>query len=150
MYNQEIMKIVATNRRARFDYDITDTYVTGVVLNGPEVKSAKAGQINLKGSYVMLRHGEAYLTNAHIAPYQHAETDEAEASRDRKLLLHKKEITKLAAHKQNGRTIVPLAAGIERGLVKIKIGVGRGRRKYDKREHIRRREARREIKKAAK
>lgn len=145
MYNQEVMKVVARNKRAKFDYDIQDTLVAGVVLSGPEVKSVKRGEISLKGSYVTINNGEVFLINAHISPYKHAQADSYDETRTRKLLLHKQEIKRLGSMKQSGMTLVPLAAGIERGLVKIEIGIGHGRKKHDKRQVIKQREAIRDM-----
>lgn len=142
------MKILARNRRARFDYEIHKTLIAGVVLRGGEVKSAKSGHISLTGSYVMLRGNEAYLASARISPYQPAADSPTDPERDRKLLLRKQEITKLIADKQNGLSVVPLAAGLTRGLVKIEIGIGRGRKVRDKRHLIQEREAARDAKSA--
>ena len=141
-----LMKILARNRRANFDYDITDTLIAGVVLTGPETKSAKAGHLSLKGSFVALKTGEAYLTNAQITPYSYSGPHiTQEPLRSRKLLLHARELAKLTAAKQAGFSIVPLAAGLERGYVKLELGVGRGKKRYDKRETIKTRETNREL-----
>lgn len=142
------MKVVAANRRAKFDYDITDTLVTGVVLHGAEVKSVKQGAISLKGSYVTVNRGELFLLNAHISHYKQASGQESDETRTRKLLVHKKELEKLVQAKQNGKAIVPLKVGVERGLIKIEIGVGHGRKKIDKRGLIKQREAARNIDRA--
>lgn len=139
------MKVIAKNRRAKFDYDISDTLIAGIVLSGSEVKSVKQGSISLKGSYATINRGELYLLNAHISPYKYAGDKENDETRSRKLLIHKKELESLMRSKQNGATIIPLCAGIERGLIKIEIGVGRGRKKTDKRERIKQREAKRHI-----
>lgn len=147
-YNEQAMKVLATNRRAKFDYDITDTLVTGVVLNGAEVKSVKQGAISLKGSYVTINRGELYVLNAHVSHYKHAGIQESDETRTRKLLVHKKELAKLVQAKQNGLAIVPLKVGVERGLIKIEIGIGRGRKKFDKRGLIKQREAARNIDRA--
>lgn len=139
------MKIVAKNRRATYDYQIQDTLVAGLVLAGAEVKSVKLGHASLKGSFVTLRGGEAWLNNAQITPYAYAGgQNRPEPTRVRKLLLHKKELAILAGHKQNGLSIVPLALGVQRNLIKLEIGVGRGKKAYDKRETIKRRTQERE------
>ena len=136
------MKIVATNRRARFDYEITKKLLAGLVLAGHEVKSAKNGSMSLKGSFVSFRGGEAWLTNAHITQYKHATgLKDYEPTQSRKILLHRRELDELqAAIQSDGMTVVPLAVGVERGLVKVELGVGRGKKRYDKRELIRKRD----------
>lgn len=141
------MKVIATNRRAKFDYDLTDTLITGVVLYGSEVKSVKNGAISLKGSFVRVQQNELCLLNAHISHYKNA-AEPIDETRTRKLLVHKKELARLLAASQSGLSIVPLKIGIQRGLVKIEIGIGRGRKKIDKRGLIKRREAERNIQKA--
>jgi SsrA-binding protein len=134
------MKIVAKNKRARFDYQIKETLIAGLVLAGHEVKSVKSGHISLKGSFVSMRSGEAWLTNAHITQYkQAANLASYDPERSRKLLLHRKQIDELlGAVKTQGNSVVPLAVGIERGLVKVELGIGRGKKNYDKRETIKR------------
>ncbi len=136
------MKILATNRRARYDYEITDTLVAGLVLAGHEVKSVKQGAISLKGSFVSFQGDEAYLTNAHITQYKHASgVADYEPTASRKLLLHRKELDRLLEEiKSAGKTAVPTAVGLERGLVKVEIGIGRGKKHYDKRETIKKRD----------
>lgn len=142
------MKIVAKNRRAKFDYDLKEQLITGVVLTGPEVKSVKLGHISLKGSFVTVNNGELYLLNAHISPYKQAQAEDFEPTRSRKLLVHKKELERLATLKQNGNTLVPIAVGLEHGLIKLEIGVGRGRKRYDKRAVAQKRQADREAARA--
>lgn len=140
------MKILAHNRRATFDYDITERLVAGVVLTGPETKSAKAGHLSLKGSFVAIQAGEAYLTNAQITPYAQAGPYiTQEPLRSRKLLLHRKQLNQLISAKQSGLSTVPLAAGLERGYVKLELGIGRGKKRYDKRQTIKTRETNREL-----
>lgn len=143
------MKIVAKNKRSRFDFDITDTMVAGLILKGSEVKSIKQGSVSLKGSYIRFVDGRPVLTGAHISPYKPAH-EPHETERDRGLLLHKQEIKRLAAAKQNGRHIVPLAMGIERGLIKLEIGIGASRKKHDKRKVIKERDSQRRIARALK
>ncbi len=139
---------LASNKRARFDYDIKDTFDAGVVLTGAEVKSAKQGNVSLQGSFIKLTGGEAYLINCHIGPYKHAPNESYDPTHSRKLLLTKSEIRELAGV-DKGIAIIPLemyATG--RGLVKLKIGVAQGRKKADKREYIKKRDAKREAKTA--
>lgn len=135
------MKLVS-NKRARHDFDIVDSFQAGLVLSGEEVKSLKAANASLRGSFVSLRAGEAWLTNAYIAPYQ--KVDVTSARQARKLLLTKRELHKLEQAKQNGLHIVPLDLHTVRGLVKLTIATGNVRRKADKREHLRAKAARRE------
>jgi len=145
------MKILALNRRAKFDYEITERLIAGVVLTGPETKSAKAGHLSLKGSFVQIKDGEAYLTNAQITPYAQAGPYlPQEPLRNRKLLLHQKELDKFIAVKQAGFSIVAMAAGLERGYVKIEVGIGHGKKRYDKRQTIKARETNRELGRALK
>lgn len=140
------MKILALNRRAKFDYDITESLIAGVVLTGPETKSAKAGHLSLKGSFVQIKDGEAYLTNAQITPYAQAGPYiPQEPTRNRKLLVHQKELTKMIDAKTAGLSIVAMAAGVERGYVKIEVGIGRGKKHFDKRQTIKSRESSREL-----
>jgi SsrA-binding protein len=140
------MKVLAKNRRASFDYEITEHLVAGLVLSGDEVKSLKNGFGSLKGSFIALRLNEAYLTAAHITPYSKASDKTGiDPTRARKLLLHKKEIEKLVDHKQAGLSVVPTALLLAGSLIKIEIGVGRGKKRYDKRETMKRRDTDREI-----
>ena len=136
------MKILATNKRARYDYEITETLVAGLVLAGHEVKSVKQGAISLKGSFVSFQGDEAYLTNAHITQYKHASgVTGYEPTQSRKLLLHRKELDRLLGEiKTAGKSAVPTAVGLERGLVKVEIGLGRGKKHYDKRQTIKKRD----------
>lgn len=139
------MKVLASNRRARFDYQIGDKILAGLVLTGPEVKSAKLGQVSLKGSYVTIKNDEAWLINAHINPYKPARQPGYEPTVSRKLLLHRKQIEQLIAHKQDGLAIVPLALLLERSLIKLEVGIGRGKKRYDKRESIKQRQTQRDL-----
>jgi SsrA-binding protein len=139
------MKVLAKNRRATFDYAITERLTAGLVLSGPEVKSTKAGAASLKGSFIVIRDGEAYLTNAHINPYNHARSEGYEPTRDRKLLLHRKQLDGLIGTKQSGLSIIPTALLQAGPLVKLEVGIGRGKKRYDKRETIKRRDTIRDI-----
>ncbi len=144
------MKILASNKRAKFDYDLSETIVAGVVLSGPEVKSAKAGHVSLKGSFVSINRGELYLLNTHISPYQPAQDANYEPTRSRKLLVHGQQLKRLIGLKQSGLSLVPTAVGLEHGLVKVEFGIGRGRKRQDKRAVIKKREADRDIARAQK
>lgn len=139
------MKIIARNKRAGYDYDLTDKLVAGLQLVGSEVKSVKAGHISLKGAYVRFADGALVLTGAHVSPYQPAGQAQHEPTRDRRLLLHQAELKRLIGARQSGRQIIPLAVGLARGFVKLEIGLGTARNKYDKRAAIKTREATREI-----
>ena len=139
------MKILADNRRARFDYDIKSSLVAGLVLTGPEVKSVKAGNVSLTGSYVSVSIGSVNLINCHIGPYKYAPNEKYNPTQSRKLLLNKSEINQLIG-KEKGLTIIPLEIFQgNRGLLKISIGLGKARKKTDKREYIKKREAQKEI-----
>lgn len=135
------MKIIAKNRRAFFDYEISKRLIAGVALEGHEVKSVRAGQVSLKGSFVHFQNHEAYLVNAHIRKYSQAGSlPDFSPTRARKLLLKRSEIEELEASKRGtGMAVMPIAIGLERGLVKVEIGLGRGKKNYDKREAARKR-----------
>ncbi len=142
-------KIVATNRRARHDYEILDTYEAGMVLTGSEVKSLRAGQVQLKDAYAAIRGGEVWLENAHIAPYGFARDGGHDPERPRKLLLARREIDRLFGKvREEGLTLVPLQIYFVRGLAKVELGLARGRRAYDKRRAIVEREQKREMDRA--
>ncbi len=139
-------KIVSTNRKAFHDYHIHETYEAGISLLGTEVKSLRAGSANLKESYVIIKDEEAFLLNCHISPYSHGNLQNHEPLRTRKLLLHKKELSKLWGNiSQKGFTLVPLKIYFKSGKVKIAIGLAKGKRQYEKRATIKEKEANREI-----
>jgi SsrA-binding protein len=140
------------NKKAYFDYEILEKYEAGIELKGTEVKSIREGKVNLRDSFVRIENGEAYLFNAYIAPYTHGNLFNHEPTRRRKLLLHKREIKRLLGKVQEkGLTIVPLRMYFnKRGKVKVEIALVRGKKKYDKREAIKRRELEREAQKAMK
>ncbi|HEX6946787.1 MAG TPA: SsrA-binding protein SmpB [Acidimicrobiia bacterium] len=145
------VKVVATNRRARHDYQILDTYEAGLVLLGSEVKSLRAGRMELKDSYAVIDGGEAYLVGAHIAPYDFAREGGHDPERRRKLLMHKSEIGRLAGTlAEKGLTLVPLQVYFKDGKAKVELGLAKGKRTYDKRETLKRREADREMDRLAK
>lgn len=138
------------NRRANYDYEILETIEAGLVLKGYEVKSAKNGHMSLKGAYVTIKNNEAYLINAHISPYQPANAPkDYNPTCSRKLLLHKNQIKSLIGKlKQKGLTLVPIKVYTKRGIIKLQFGVGKGKKKIDKREKIKEREAGRRIERA--
>lgn len=135
------------NKRARFDYEITDTYTAGIVLTGTEIKSVRAGKASLVDTYCMVENGEIWVKGMNISEYFYGTYNNHAVRRDRKLLLNRKEIAKLAkASEDPGYTIVPIKVFInEKGLAKMLIGVGRGKKQYDKRQSIREREDKRSI-----
>ena len=137
--------MLATNKRAHFDYNIKDTLNAGLVLSGSEVKAAKGGNVSLAGSYVKVDPKGAYLINCHIGPYKYAPNANYDPTQTRKILLTKTEINSLLG-KEKGLTILPLEMYTgARGLIKLRIGLGRGRKKEDKREYIKKRDLDREI-----
>ena len=146
------MGILAENKKAYFDYEIIEKFEAGIVLTGQEVKSIKSGRVNLAGSYVVFKNEEAHLLNAKVPPYQpkNAPADYDPAGL-RKLLLKKSEIKYLIGKsKQKGLTLIPLRVYTKRRKIKLEFGIGRGRKKADKRELIKKREAEREIRRAFK
>ena len=145
------IKIVATNRKATHNYAIEDRFEAGIVLLGTEIKSIRAGQANLREGYVQVRGTELWLVNTHIAPYDPAGREGHDPLRPRKLLLHHKEIAKLLTRVQErGYTIIPLKMYLKNRRAKVEIALARGKRQYDKRETIAKREAGRQIERAFK
>jgi SsrA-binding protein len=141
---------IATNRRARHEYEILETVEAGLVLRGTEVKSLRAGQVNFKDSYASLRNEEAWLIGCHISPYSHGTDANHDPERDRKLLLHRRELGRLTGKvAERGLTLVPLRLYFKNGRAKLELGLARGRKLHDKRSAIRERETRREMAKAA-
>ncbi len=140
------VKIIAENRKARRDYFIVDEYEAGLMLKGTEVKSLRQGRANLKDSYARIKNGEVFVYQLHIAPYPFAYYDNHDPLRPRKLLLHKHEIKRLYSKvNEKGHTLVPLRLYFKNGKVKIVIAVAKGKRKYDKREAIKRRDQQRDL-----
>lgn len=140
---------LATNRRARYDYHLLDRFEAGIALTGTEVKSARAGRIQLKDSYVEIRDGEAYLVGARISPYSHGGRENHDPERRRKLLLKKREIDKLFGRTTlRGATIVPLSVYLKGNLVKVEIALAEGKKRFDKREAEKRKEMEREAREA--
>jgi SsrA-binding protein len=145
------IKIIAENRKARHDYIIVDQYEAGLVLTGTEVQSLRLGRVNLKDAYAKIKNGEVFLYQMHIGPYPFAYYDNHEPLRARKLLLHKREITRLYAKaNEQGHTLVPLRIYFKAGKAKIALALVKGKREFDKRAAIREREQRRELDRARK
>jgi len=146
------MSTLAINKRATFDYSLLDQYEAGLVLNGQEVKSARSGQVSLKESFVTLKGTDLYLTNAYIAPYKQAGLKQInDPTRARKLLLRKSEIRQLIGKvRTQGLTLVPLKLYTKRRLLKLSFAVGKGKKQFDKREAIAKKEAKRNINRALK
>ena len=143
------IKTVATNRKAYHEYHILETYEAGIQLMGSEVKSIREGNASLKESYVYIRKGEAWLKGAHIASYSHTGIEGHELVRDRKLLLHKKEISRIGSKlAEKGITAVPTKLYFKGGLIKLEIGLAKGKKLYDKRESKKKRDVERDIKRA--
>ena len=145
------VKVVATNKKARFEYFIEDTFEAGLALKGTEIKSIRSGQISLQEAYVRTNGEQAWLVGAHVAPYAHASAVQHDPSRERKLLLHKREIKTLwDAVRIKGMTIVPIRVYLKAGRAKLEIGIAKGKKLYDKRESIKRREQDRDLKRTMK
>lgn len=138
------MASLAQNRKALYDYDIKETFDAGLVLSGAEVKSAKKGNVSLQGSYAKVSPDAVYLIGAHIGPYEYAKNEGYEPTQTRKLLLKKSQINSLVG-KEKGLVLVAMEMYDTRGLVKVKLGLGRARKKIDKREYIKTRDTKREI-----
>lgn len=139
-------KIVSTNRKARHDYELLDDFEAGIVLMGSEIKSIRAGKVNLREGYVQVRDGELWLINTHIAAYDQAGQFGHDPLRPRKLLLHRKEIDRIISRVQEkGLTIVPTVMYLTRGIAKVEIALARGKKQYDKRETLRKKASDRQI-----
>ncbi len=144
-------KIVCRNRRARFDYHIEETLEAGLVLLGSEVKSLRAGKANLKDAYARLQKGELFLMKARIAPYEQANQQNHEPERERKLLLNRREIHRLQGKvRERGFTLIPLDIYFHKGRAKLTLALARGKRRYDKREAIAKRETERRLRRVVK
>jgi SsrA-binding protein len=142
-------KVVITNKRARRNYDILETFEAGIVLVGSEVKSLRAAQAELKDAYATFRDGELWLENMHIAPYTFARAGGHDPERPRKLLLRKREIQRLIGKiAEQGLTLVPLNIYFTHGLAKVELGLGKGRRTFDKRQKLKEKEMAREMQRA--
>ena len=146
---EEGRKVVGRNRKARHEYEILDTYEAGMVLKGPEVKSLRGGQLAFRDAFARVEGGEVWLYNLHISPYEEANRANEEPDRVRKLLLHREEIRRLEIKTgEKGLTLVPLEIYFRKGNAKVLLGVGRGRRLYDKREKLKKQTQDREAKRA--
>ncbi|WP_163579205.1 MULTISPECIES: SsrA-binding protein SmpB [Gracilibacillus] len=144
-------RVIAQNKKANHDYFIEETYEAGLVLQGTEIKSIRAGRVNLKDSFATIKQGEAYINNMHISPYEQGNRYNHEPTRARKLLLHRKQIDKLIGESQQaGYSIIPLKVYIKNGFAKVLIGLGKGKKKYDKREDLKQKQAKRDMDRAIK
>ncbi|WP_043930323.1 SsrA-binding protein SmpB [Bacillus sp. EB01] len=142
-------KTVAQNKKAYHDYSIEETYEAGIVLQGTEIKSIRAGKVQLKDSYARIHNGEMYLYSVHISPYEQGNIHNHDPLRTRKLLLHRREINKLIGEsKESGYAIVPLKIYLKNGFAKVLIGLAKGKKKYDKREDLKQKDANRDIQRA--
>ncbi|MEM8779572.1 MAG: SsrA-binding protein SmpB [Cyanobacteria bacterium P01_G01_bin.49] len=153
MGNQnQAIKVVSDNRKARFLYEIMETYEAGIELVGTEVKSIRAGKVNLTDGYAFIKNGEVWLTNVHISPYQgSSQYFNHDPRRGRKLLLHRKQINQLIGKiEQKGLTLVPLKMYLKGSWVKVSVGLGKGKKLHDKRETVKRRQDQREMSRAMK
>lgn len=144
-------KVISYNRKARHDYFIQETLEAGIELKGTEVKSLRQGMVNLKDGFCYIEDGEIFLNNVHISPYEKGNIFNRDPLRKRKLLMHKKEILRLFIKvKQQGYSLIPLSIYFHRSFVKIEVGLCKGKKKYDKREAIAKRDAHREVDRAMK
>ena len=146
---REGRKVVTVNRRARHEYDVEDTLEAGLVLTGTEIKSVRAGKVQLADAHARIEDGEAWLHGVHISPYEQGNRNNVPAVRPRKLLLHRKEIDRLLGKAQErGLTLVPLSIYLRNGFAKVELAIARGRKLYDKRQAIAAREASRDQERA--
>jgi len=144
-------KMICKNKKAWYNYSIDETYEAGIVLKGSEIKSCRLGKASLKDGYGRIKNGEIYLINTHISPYAHANRFNHEPLRERKLLLHKREIKRLIGKiNERGMTLIPLGMYLKNGKVKVELGLAKGKRLYDKRESIKRRTEERELERTLK
>lgn len=142
------MELIAKNPTARHNYIIEDTLEAGIVLSGTEIKSIKSGKINLKDSYAIIKNGEAFVCNLHISPYEHGNIYNLNPLRDRKLLLNKREINKLIGLiKQKGISLIPISLYFKGNFIKLELGIGKGKKLYDKRQDMAKKDAEMRIKK---
>lgn len=141
--------VVAQNRKARHDYFIEETYEAGIVLKGTEIKSIRKRSVNLKDAHARVRNGEMFLINMHISPYEQGNRYNHDPVRTRKLLMHRKQIDQLfGATKEKGYSLIPLKVYIKNGYAKVLIGLAKGKKKYDKRETLKRKSAKRDVERA--
>ena len=140
------IKVIAENRKARHDYFVEERYEAGIILTGTEIKSIRAGRVNLKDSYAEISGGEVWLTQMHISPYEQGNRFNHEPLRKRKLLLNRTEIVKLNAQvQQQGMTLIPLRIYLKKGMAKIDLGLCKGKKNYDKRDDIAKKDAKRDM-----
>ena len=143
------IKVIAQNKKARHDYFIEEIYEAGMALTGTEVKSIRLGKVNLKDCYADVKQGEVYVHNMHISPYEKGNIFNRDPLRDRKLLLNRREINKLIGYiQQKGYSLVPLQIYLSHGLVKMQLAVAKGKKLYDKRDDMARRDAKRDVERA--
>ncbi len=148
---QKGVKVIAQNRKARHEFFIEDTYECGLVLFGTEVKSIRAGKVNLKDSYCMVKNGEIFVHGMHVSPYEQGNIFNKDPFRDRKLLLHRREIDKLQGMQQaQGMSLIPLQLYLKEGKVKLELAVAKGKKLYDKRHDIADRDSKREMERSFK
>ena len=146
-----MQKIIAKNPTARHNYTIVNTLEAGIVLTGTEIKSIRSGKVNIKDSYATIRKGEVYIYGMHISPYEHGNIFNKDPLRDRKLLFHKQEIRKLIGQiQQKGYTLVPISLYWSGNKVKLELGIGKGKKLYDKRQDIAKKDAEMKMRKALK
>jgi len=149
MENKSEERIAISNRRARFEYEILESFEAGIVLVGSEVKSLRQGKANLQDSYALVKNGEVWLLNMHINPYEQANQFNHDPLRTRKLLLNKSEIAKLQVKtNEKGLTLIPLKLYFKKGNAKVELGIGKGKKLHDKRESIKERDVTREMQRA--
>lgn len=140
------IKLISKNPTAYHNYLIEDKIETGIILAGTEIKSIRSGKVNLKDSYAYIKNGEVFLSGMHISPYEHGNIFNKDPLRDRKLLLHKKEINKLIGlTKQKGYSLIPISIYFKGSLVKVDLGIGKGKKLYDKRQDLAKKDAQRQI-----
>ena len=146
-----MLKLISKNPTAHHNYFIENTVETGIVLTGTEIKSIRAGKVNLKDSFAILKNGEIYICNLHISPYEHGNIYNKDPLRDRKLLLNKREIHKLIGLiKQKGYSLIPVSMYFKNSFVKIELGIGKGKKLYDKRDEIAKKDAMRNLERSLK
>jgi len=144
--NSDYIKLIATNKKARFNYHIDTEYEAGIVLVGSEVKSMREGRVSFQDAYADIKNGELFLRQLHVSPYKYAYNANHEALRTRKLLVHRREIKKLSARiKEKGYSLVPLKIYFKNDKIKVLLGLGKGKKLYDKRESIKQKDVNREM-----
>jgi len=142
-------KVVAQNKKAYHDYFIEETYEAGIVLQGTEIKAIRAGRVNLKDSYARIHNGEIFIIGMHVSPYEQGNRYNHDPLRERKLLMHKREIAKLFGDtREAGYSLIPLKLYLKNGFCKVLLGLAKGKKNYDKREDLKKKEAKREIERA--